>query len=160
MSTDRITTFFWFDHQAEEAAQFYTSLFPNSAMGPITYYSGANPFAEVGSVMTVEFTVMGQPFAGLNGGPLYQFSPATSFAVPCDSQDEIDRLWDALCEGGTPEQCGWLRDRFGVSWQIVPSGLSAMMRDPDAAKVERVTLALMAMEKLDLAALQRAYDGP
>ncbi|HEY9087137.1 MAG TPA: VOC family protein [Anaerolineaceae bacterium] len=153
-----VTPSLWFDSNAEEAAQFYTSVFPNSRIGEIARYTDAGPGPE-GSAMTVSFVVNGQEFIGINGGPVFQFTPAISFVINCETQDEVDYLWEALSSGGETEQCGWLRDRFGVSWQIVPTALSRLMSDPDAEKAGRVAKAMLQMTKLDIAELQRAYDG-
>ena len=150
----------WFDDQAEEAANFYVSLFPNSRVGTIARYGESSSQASgrpAGSVMTVEFVINGQEFLGLNGGPIFKFSEAVSFTVYCDSQEEIDRYWSKLSEGGEESVCGWLKDRFGLSWQIVPSVLREMMKNPE--KSERVMSALLQMKKLDIATLQRAYES-
>jgi predicted 3-demethylubiquinone-9 3-methyltransferase (glyoxalase superfamily) len=152
----------WFDNQAEEAATFYVSVFENSRITSISRYTG--PAAEIsgqpeGSVMTVAFEIAGQPFTALNGGPEFQFTHAISFMVNCDTQEEVDRLWDALTAGGQPEPCGWLKDQFGVSWQIIPSVLGELMSDPDREKAERVMKALLQMEKIDIGALQAAHRG-
>lgn len=159
---NRITPFLWFDHQAEEAANFYVSVFPNSAIQRVTRYSEES--AEIsgqprGSVMTVEFTVNGHPFTALNGGPIFQFTEAISFVVNCDTQKEIDDCWNKLTTGGTPSQCGWLKDKYGVSWQIVPSALGELIGGTDPEKSRRVMRALLQMTKLDIAALQHAYAG-
>ena len=156
----KITTFLWFTDQAEEAAKFYTSVFPNSKIGTITRYSDAGPGPK-GSVMTVDFELDGQAFAALNGGPAFPFTPAISLVVNVDSQQELDRYWSKLSEGGNPkaQQCGWLADRYGVSWQVVPTILGKMLQDKDPAKVKRVTEAFMPMKKLDIATLKRAFEG-
>lgn len=153
----KITPFLWFDDQAEEAASFYTSIFKNSRIVHIARYGEAG--AEVsgrpkGTVMTVAFELDGQEFVALNGGPLFTFSPAISFVVNCETQKEIDELWEKLSEGGATEQCGWLRDRFGVSWQIVPADLGELMSEP--VKSERVMQALLTMTKIDIAGLKKA----
>lgn len=160
----KITPCLWFDDQAEEAARFYVSIFPNSAIGTVTRY-GREGF-EVhgrpqGSVMTVTFRLDGQEFTALNGGPHFKFTEAISLVVRCDSQADVDRYWDKLSQGGDrkAQQCGWLKDRYGLSWQIVPAALFAMIADADTKKSERVMKALLQMKKLDLAALRRAYDG-
>ena len=160
----KITPCLWFDNQAEEAAKFYVSLFKNSAIGAITRY-GKEGF-EVhgrpeGSVMTVSFRLEGQEFTALNGGPLFKFTEAISFAVRCETQNEVDHYWDALSAGGDERarQCGWLKDRYGVSWQIVPAALFEMMADTDRKKSERVMRAVLRMKKLDLSALRQAYEG-
>lgn len=157
--TQKITPFLWFDTQAEEAMNFYVSVFKNSRVGSVTRYGAAGPGPE-GSVMTCTFELEGQEFVALNGGPHYAFTPAISFVVNCSTQDEVDELWQKLSAGGNPVQCGWLTDRFGVSWQIVPSVLGKLLNDPDPAKSQRVMQAMLGMIKLDLAALQRAYERP
>ena len=154
-----ITPFLWFDSQAEEAAAFYVSVFPDSSVRSVARYGEAGP-GPAGSAMVVEFTLRGQEFSALNGGPVYQFNPAMSFVVDCVTQDEVDHYWDALtADGGQPVQCGWLTDKFGVSWQIVPRRLGELMAnsDPDVAK--RVTEAMLKMIKLDIAELERAAQG-
>jgi predicted 3-demethylubiquinone-9 3-methyltransferase (glyoxalase superfamily) len=149
----RVTTCLWFDTQAEEAAKLYTSLFDDSQITAISRKPD-------GQALMVEFELGGVAYQGLNGGPVFQLSEACSLSVACDSQAEIDRLWSALVAGGGEEsQCGWLKDRFGLSWQIVPSGLGTMMTDPDPARVGRVAAAFMSMKKFDLAALEAAYRG-
>jgi predicted 3-demethylubiquinone-9 3-methyltransferase (glyoxalase superfamily) len=155
----KITTFLWFKDQAEEAAKFYTSVFPSSKVTAVTRFNegGLGP---AGSVMTAAFELDGQAFVALNGSP-FPFTPAVSLAVNVESQEELDRYWSKLSEGGDPraQQCGWLADRYGLSWQVVPNILNKMLQDKDAAKVGRVTQALLAMKKLDIAALKRAYEG-
>jgi predicted 3-demethylubiquinone-9 3-methyltransferase (glyoxalase superfamily) len=151
----KIVTFLWFDDQAEEAARFYTSLFPNSKLGTISRYGDAGPGPK-GSVMMVTFELAGQQFMALNGGPHFSFTPAISLLVNCESQAEVDELWEKLSEGGRTDQCGWLQDRFGVSWQIVPTRLGELMADPDPARSKRVMEAMLKMGKLDLAELERA----
>ncbi|GAA2235856.1 MULTISPECIES: VOC family protein [Streptomyces] len=159
MTTDGFTTCLWFDGQAEEAAHFYVSVFKNSSIGKIARYPEGAP-QPAGSVMTVEFTANGHRFLGLNGGPEFRFSEAVSFMIFCENQEEIDYYWTRLTEnGGEPGPCGWLKDRFGVSWQVVPDRLDAMITDPDPAKAARVTQAFMAMSKFDIAALDKAYAG-
>ena len=154
-----ITPFLWFDSQAEEAAEFYVSVFPDSSIGSVARYSEAGP-GSAGSVMVVEFTLRGQEFTALNGGPVYQFNPAISFVVDCVTQDEVDHYWDALtADGGEPVQCGWLTDRFGVSWQIVPRRLNELMANSDPEAAKRVTAAMLKMVKLDIAELERAAAG-
>jgi predicted 3-demethylubiquinone-9 3-methyltransferase (glyoxalase superfamily) len=152
----KITPFLWFDNQAEEAIQFYTSVFKDAKMGKVFRYGDSGPGPK-NSVMTVEFELFGQQFVALNGGPHFKFTPAVSFVVSCESQQEIDYYWQKLSEGGAEERCGWLRDKFGLSWQIVPANLPAMMKDPSAT--ERVMQAMMPMNKLDLAALEKAAEG-
>jgi predicted 3-demethylubiquinone-9 3-methyltransferase (glyoxalase superfamily) len=161
----KITTNLWFDTHAEEAAQFYTSIFKNSKIGRITRYGKqrheGNGISE-GTVMTVEFELEGQPFVALNGGPHYKFTEAISFIVHCENQEELDYYWDKLSEGGDEKAqvCGWLKDKFGVSWQIVPAKLSEMLTDPDPEKSERVMKALLQMKKkLEIASLKQAYEG-
>jgi predicted 3-demethylubiquinone-9 3-methyltransferase (glyoxalase superfamily) len=158
----KISPFLWFDNQAEEAANFYVSVFENSRIKAVSRYGEAG--REVhgrapGSVMVVGFELDGQSFAALNGGPLFKFNEAVSFQVNCDSQAEIDHFWNALTDGGRESQCGWLKDRFGLSWQVVPSQLPQIMSGGDAARQDRVMAAVMAMKKFDIATLQRAYDG-
>jgi predicted 3-demethylubiquinone-9 3-methyltransferase (glyoxalase superfamily) len=155
--TQRIAPFLWFDGQAEEAARFYTSIFQNSKIRTTTRYDDATARAAgrpPGTVMTVDFTLDGQDFVALNGGPVFQFTEAISLVVSCDTQAEIDHFWDRLSAGGQQVQCGWLKDRFGVSWQVVPRALSELMADPERAK--RVMAAVLTMKKLDVAALKSA----
>ena len=154
----RITPNLWFDTQALEAAEFYVSIFPNSAIGEITYYIEGSP-GPAGAVQTVNFTLDGQPFTGINGGPQFTFSEAVSLLIDCTDQAELDHYWERLTEGGEPVQCGWLRDRYGLSWQVVPVGWEAMMNDPDPERVARATVAMLGMVKLDIAALEAAADG-
>ncbi len=155
---NKITPFLWFDTQAEEAATFYTSIFKKSKMGKVTRYGDGAPMPE-GTVMTAPFTIEGLPFTAFNGGPHYKISPAISFVVHCASQKEVDYYWDRLVVGGQPVQCGWLTDKFGVSWQIVPTPMIKMLGDKTPRKAARVMQAMMTMIKLDLPALQRAYKG-
>jgi predicted 3-demethylubiquinone-9 3-methyltransferase (glyoxalase superfamily) len=156
----KITPCLWFDGRAEEAVQFYTSVFKRSKKGDVTRYGDAGPGAK-GSVMTATFQIEGQEFMALNGGPEFKFTPAVSFIVHCKSQKRVDYYWDKLMEGGgAPQQCGWLTDRFGLSWQIVPNVLSELMKDKDKQKRERVMQALLKMVKLDGDALKRAAKGP
>jgi len=155
----QITPFLWFDREAEEAAQFYSSVFRNSKVNARTHYgeSGSGP---KGSVMTVSFELNGQTFVALNGGPNFKFTEAISFVVNCETQEEIDYYWEKLVAGGGRQvECGWLKDKYGLSWQVVPSALWDWMRDGDAGKVERIMQALMQMTKLELATLKRAYEG-
>jgi predicted 3-demethylubiquinone-9 3-methyltransferase (glyoxalase superfamily) len=154
----KIRPFLWFDGNAEEAVAFYTSIFDDSKLISVMRYGEAGPGPK-GSVMAATFELAGQQFIALNGGVHYRFSPAISFFVSCESQAEIDAYWDRLVAGGAPMQCGWVTDRYGLTWQIVPSALADMMTDPDPAKSARVSRALYGMIKLDIAALQRAYDG-
>lgn len=155
-----ITPCLWFDNQAEAAANFYVSIFENSKIGDIARYGeeGAKVSGRPkGTVMTVTFELEGQEFMALNGGPIVQFSPAISFMVPCTTQEEVDELWEKLSQGGETQQCGWLKDKYGVSWQIVPTVLDEMMRDKDAKKSERVMNALLQMKKIDINGLKKAY---
>lgn len=148
----------WFDNNAEEAVALYTSVFKNSSIGEISRYGKDTPGPE-GSVLTIEFTLEGQKFLALNGGPHYLFTPAVSMVVDVETQEELDAIWDALSANPEAEQCGWLVDKFGLSWQIVPAILNKLMSDSDVEKVSRVTQALLNMKKLDIKALQRAYDN-
>jgi predicted 3-demethylubiquinone-9 3-methyltransferase (glyoxalase superfamily) len=156
VTNQKISPFLWFDHQAEEAANFYVSIFPNSAVGTIARYTAAGPGPK-GSVMTVAFQLDGQQFTALNGGPRFKFTEAVSFAVNCETQQEVDKFWEQLSEGGEKSQCGWLKDKFGLWWQIVPMVLMEMLQDKNPAKVERVVKAMMPMKKLDIAGLEKAY---
>jgi predicted 3-demethylubiquinone-9 3-methyltransferase (glyoxalase superfamily) len=153
----KIAPCMWFDNQAEEAVRFYTAIFKNARITGMSRYGEGGP-GQAGTVMTVTFELNGQEFMALNGGPYFQFSPAISFFVSCETQEEVDDYWEKLSEGGQTEQCGWLRDRFGVSWQIVPTALGEMMQDPDPEKVRRVTQAMLQMVKLDIAGLRLAYE--
>lgn len=155
--TNKITPFLWFDHQAEEAATFYTSIFPNSRITQIARYSDVGP-GPAGSVMTIGFELDGQPYTALNGGPHFKFNEAVSFVVHCKSQQEVDHYWDNLIAGGAASQCGWLKDKFGLSWQIVPDILIELMQDKDPRKARNVVAAMMKMIKLDIATLQKAYQ--
>ena len=150
-----ITPFLWFDTEGEAAAEFYTSVFPNSRIVEVLRYGSAGPRAE-GTVMTVAFELNGQPFTALNGGPDFTFSEAISFEVGCESQDEVDAYWSKLGEGGEEGPCGWLKDRFGVSWQIVPTRLSELIADPDREKSQRVMAAMLEMRKIEIEELERA----
>jgi predicted 3-demethylubiquinone-9 3-methyltransferase (glyoxalase superfamily) len=158
--TQKITPFLWFDSNAEEAVKFYTSIFPNSRILTTTRYPGENPGGRAkGSVMTIGFELAGQAFTALNAGPHFKFNEAISFVVNCDSQAEIDLYWEKLTSGGgSPVECGWLKDRFGLSWQIVPTILWDLMKDP--SKGERAVKAVWKMKKLDLAAIKAAAEGP
>ena len=153
----RITPFLWFDTQAEEAAKFYASVFKGSRVGNVTRYGEAGPGPK-GSAMIVEFELDGQPFIALNGGPHFTFTEAVSFSVACANQTDVDHYWDTLSEGGKESQCGWLKDKYGLSWQIVPSRLGELMRSPDPAKSKRVMEALLKMKKIDIATLENARD--
>lgn len=159
MTADGFTTCLWFDGRAEEAALFYIAVFKNSGIGRIGRYSEAGP-GPAGSVLAVEFTANGQKFVALNGGPQFTFNEAISFQLYCDDQDEVDHYWSVLTEnGGEPGPCGWLKDKFGVSWQIIPEGLLDLVSDPDPGKAARATEAMLAMGKLDIAAVRRAHAG-
>lgn len=153
----KITPFLWFDDQAEEAARFYTSIFKNSKVLDISRYGDAGPGPK-GRVMVAAFELEGQQFLALNGGPQYTFSEAVSFVVNCETQAEVDHYWGKLTEGGKPNVCGWLRDKFGLAWQIVPTVLSRMLQDKDPAKSQRVMKAMLQMTKIDIEGLRRAYD--
>lgn len=154
----RITPFLWFDDKAEEVANFYVSVFKNSKIGSVARYGDAGPGPK-GSVMTVSFELEGQEFIALNGGPLYTFTPAISFFVDCKTQQEVDELWDKLTAGGGEVECGWLRDKYGLSWQIIPTALLELMQDKDPVKSQRVFKAMLQMTKIDIEGLQRAYRG-
>jgi predicted 3-demethylubiquinone-9 3-methyltransferase (glyoxalase superfamily) len=158
ITTQRITPCLWFDGQAEEAAGFYVSVFPNSRVTAVSRYGDAGPGPK-GSVMTIGFELDGQAFTGLNGGPMFQFTEAVSLVVNCGTQAEVDHYWDRLSEGGEPGRCGWLKDRFGLSWQVVPTALVEMVQDRDPARSQRVMAALMQMGKLDIARLRQAHEG-
>ena len=151
----KITPFLWFDGNAEEAMNFYTSIFKNAKVGNISRYGEAGP-GPAGSVLTASFELEGMQFTALNGGPHFKFNEAISFHVACESQEEVDYFWDGLGAGGRIQQCGWLKDRFGVSWQIVPTALPRLLGDPDRAKANRVMQAMLQMKKLDIAALEQA----
>jgi len=154
----KITPFLWFDNQAEEAVKFYTSIFKNSKVGTVARYGESGP-GPAGSVMTASFELEGQQFVALNGGPIFKFTEAISFVVNCESQQEIDYYWDNLLKGGTPSQCGWLKDKFGLSWQIVPTALSRLVSSKDAEKSKRVVQAMLKMVKLDIKKLEEAAEG-
>ncbi|MET7383298.1 VOC family protein [Streptomyces sp. NPDC005526] len=159
MATEGFTTCLWFDGEAEEAAHYYVSIFKDSGIGRIGRYTEAGP-GPAGTVIAVDFTANGQKFVALNGGPQFTFNEAISFQIHCENQEEVDHYWDKLTEnGGEPGPCGWLKDRFGVSWQVVPDGLVDMIGDPDQEKAARTTRAMLAMGKLDIAALRKAYAG-
>ena len=150
-----ITPWLWFDTESEDAAAFYTSVFPNSKITNITHYGSAGPRPE-GTVMTVEFELDGKPFVALNGGPEFSFSEAISFQVDCETQEEVDSLWTTLSEGGEEGPCGWLKDRFGLSWQIIPTALPRLLNDPDEERVQRVMEAMLKMGKIEIAELEEA----
>jgi predicted 3-demethylubiquinone-9 3-methyltransferase (glyoxalase superfamily) len=154
--TDKVSTCLWFDRNAEEAVAFYTSVFPNSKILAVTRYGEAGPGPK-GSVLTIVFKLDGREFTALNGGPVFSFTPAISLVVTCADQDEVDEMWSKLIDGGAPQQCGWLTDRFGLSWQIVPAVLQDMVQDEDAESSNRVMAALLKMVKLDIAELEKAY---
>ncbi len=157
----KITPFLWFDDKAEEAANFYVSIFKNSKIGNISRYGeeGAKVSGRAkGTVMTVTFQLDGQEFMALNGGPLFKFSESISFLVNCETQQEVDELWEKLSQGGKKDRCGWLKDKYGLSWQIVPTILGKLMQDKDAEKARRVMNAVLQMEKLDINRLKQAYD--
>ena len=153
----KITPFLWFDDKAEEAARFYTSIFKNSKMLNVSRYGEAGPGPK-GTVMVAAFQIEGQDFLALNGGPQFKFTEAVSFVVNCETQAEVDELWDKLSAGGAKSQCGWLKDKFGLSWQIVPTVLGTMLQDADPAKSQRVMKAMLQMTKIDIEGLRRAYD--
>jgi predicted 3-demethylubiquinone-9 3-methyltransferase (glyoxalase superfamily) len=159
----KITPFLWFDNQAEEAAKFYTSVFKNSKVGRILRYDEASAKGAgrpVGSVLTIEFEIAGQKFTALNGGPEFKFNESISFVVNCETQNEVDYFWEKLmADGGQESQCGWLKDKFGVSWQITPTVLIDMLNDKDAKKAERVMKAMMQMQKIAIKTLKEAYAG-
>jgi predicted 3-demethylubiquinone-9 3-methyltransferase (glyoxalase superfamily) len=159
MSTrPKISTFLWFDNNAEEAMNHYISIFKNSKVLGVTRYGAAGP-GPAGTVMVCNFQLEGLEFAALNGGPMFKFTEAISMVVNCESQAEVDQMWDRLCEGGSPSQCGWLKDKFGLSWQIVPRVLVELLQDPDPQKSQRVMQAMLQMDKIDIAALRRAHEG-
>jgi predicted 3-demethylubiquinone-9 3-methyltransferase (glyoxalase superfamily) len=148
----------WFDTEAEEAAKFYIDVFENSRIVNVTHYTEAGP-REAGMAMTVEFELDGQRFIGINGGPQFGFDEAVSFAIECETQEEVDYYWTKLSEGGEESQCGWLKDRYGLSWQVVPTGMEELFADPDKGRAERAMKAMLGMRKIDVAALRRAADG-
>jgi predicted 3-demethylubiquinone-9 3-methyltransferase (glyoxalase superfamily) len=158
-----ITPFLWFDHQAEDAVNFYVSIFKNSRISGMVRYDDAAAKAAgrpPGSVMTVVFELNGQEFTALNGGPVFKFTEAISFVVNCQTQEDVDHFWEKLSAGGQQVQCGWLKDRFGVSWQVVPTALGEMLQDKDPEKSKRVVAAMLKMKKIDTGALKKAYEGP
>jgi predicted 3-demethylubiquinone-9 3-methyltransferase (glyoxalase superfamily) len=154
----KITPFLWFDDNAEEAMNFYVSVFKNSKIGRVTRYGETGPGPK-GKVMTGTFELRGQEFMALNGGPQFKFTEAISFFVNCETQEEVDELWEKLSKGGEKGRCGWLKDKFGLSWQIVPTALGKMLSDADPAKSQRVMKAMLQMDKIDIARLKQAYDG-
>jgi len=154
----RIVPNLWFDTEAEEAAAFYVSVFDNARIVNVTHYTEAGP-RPAGTVMTVEFELDGQRFVGINGGPQFTFSEAVSLAITCKDQDEVDRYWEKLTEGGEEGPCGWLKDRYGLSWQVVPEGMDELFADRDQTRVQRAMQAMFGMRKLDIAALRAAADG-
>ncbi|GAA4085872.1 MULTISPECIES: VOC family protein [Actinomadura] len=159
MATEGFTTCLWFDGQAEEAAHFYTSIFKDGRIGRIGRFTEAGP-GPAGSVMTVEFEINGQRFVGLNGGPEFTFNESVSFQIHCADQAEVDHYWNRLLEdGGQESECGWLKDRFGVSWQVVPDGLVELLADPDPEKAQRAAAAMYTMAKIDIDAVRRAHAG-
>ena len=155
----KIVPFLWYSKEAEQAAAFYASIFPDSRIIRVTAMPSESPSGPPGSVKVVEFVLCGQPFVAMTAGPLDPFNHAISFVVNCADQAEVDRYWNALLQGGQAEQCGWLKDRYGLSWQIVPTALGKMMADPDPVKAKRAADAMMKMVKLDIATLQAAFDG-
>ena len=158
----KITPFLWFDDKAEEAANFYVSLFKNSKVGEISRYGEAGEKVAgrpKGTVMTVEFQLDGQEFVALNGGPHFKFTEAVSLVVNCETQEEVDKFWEKLSEGGEKSQCGWLKDKYGLSWQVVPTVLGELFQSKDPEKSERVMKAMLKMDKLDIKTLKQAYDG-
>ncbi|MCM2579040.1 VOC family protein [Streptomyces meridianus] len=158
MATDGFTTCLWFDGQAQEAAEFYVSVFENSAISRITRYNEAGP-GTTGDVWTVEFTANGQKFLALNGGPQFRFNEAVSFQIMCDDQAEVDHYWNRLAEGGREDACGWVQDKYGLFWQVVPRMILGWIGDPDPEKAQRATEAMLSMVKFDIGALQKAYEG-
>jgi predicted 3-demethylubiquinone-9 3-methyltransferase (glyoxalase superfamily) len=156
--TQKITPFLWFDNNAEEAMNFYTSIFKDSQIKSVARYGEAGPGPK-GSVMTASFEINGQEFVALNGGPIFKFTEAISFVVNCETQEEVDELWEKLSAGGEKSRCGWLKDKFGLSWQIVPVILSQLMSDKDARKTNNVMKAMLKMDKLDIAVLEQAFEA-
>jgi predicted 3-demethylubiquinone-9 3-methyltransferase (glyoxalase superfamily) len=159
MTSTPLTTCLWFDTQAEEAATYYTTIFPGAKLGNVSRFGEGGP-RPAGMVITAEFEINGQRFVALNGGPEYSFTEAVSFQIPCADQAEVDYYWDRLtADGGQPGPCGWLKDKFGVSWQVIPAVLGSLLGDPDPEKAARATQAMLSMGKLDIAALERAHAG-
>jgi predicted 3-demethylubiquinone-9 3-methyltransferase (glyoxalase superfamily) len=157
-STQKITPFLWFEDKAEEAANYYVSIFKNSKIGTVSRYGNAGPGPK-GTVMVVSFQLNGQEFMALNGGPQFKFTPAISFLVNCETQPEVDELWEKLSEGGRKDRCGWLQDKYGVSWQIIPTALGKLMSDPDREKANRVMKAMLQMDKIEIKGLEAAHKG-
>ena len=158
----KVTPFLWFDNQAEEAAKFYTSIFPNSQVGTVSRYDEASAKASgrpSGTAMVVSFTLNGQEFTALNGGPVFKFTEAISFVINCDGQEEVDMYWEKLSAVSESEQCGWCKDKYGLSWQIIPKQLGEFLSDPDSEKSGRVMQAMLSMKKIDVAGLKNAYEG-
>jgi predicted 3-demethylubiquinone-9 3-methyltransferase (glyoxalase superfamily) len=153
----RITPNLWFDTHAQEAAEFYVSVFPNSKVTNVSYYGEAGP-RPAGTVLTVEFELDGQPFTGINGGPQFTFTEAISLLISCADQDEVDYYWDKLTDGGGEGQCGWLKDRYGLSWQVIPAALGELIGDPDPERSQRAMKAMLGQRKIDIAAIQAAAD--
>lgn len=153
-----ITPNLWFDTEAEEAADFYVSVFENSRIVDVTHYTAAGP-RDAGMVMTVEFELNGQRFVGINGGPDFTFNEAVSFEIECETQDEVDAYWESLSAGGREGPCGWVKDRYGLAWQVVPTGMAELFADPDPKRAERAMRAMLSMGKLDIAAIRAAADG-
>ena len=154
----KITPNLWFDTESEQAAEFYVSVFPNSKITDVTHYGEAGP-RPAGTVLTVEFVLDGTEFTAINGGPEFTFDEAISLMITCEDQEEIDYYWDKLTAGGEESQCGWLKDKYGLSWQVVPTGMAEALNDPDPARSERAMKAMLGMKKIDLAALRAAADG-
>lgn len=159
MSQQKIVPSLWFDTEAEEAANFYVELFDDARIVNVARYTEAGP-RPAGTVMTVEFELNGQRFVGINGGPQFKFDEAVSFQVSCEDQDEVDRFWSRLSEGGEEGQCGWLKDRFGLSWQVVPTGMEELFSDPDPKRARRAMEAMLEMQKIDISEIRRAADEP
>jgi len=159
MSQQKIVPNLWFDTEAEEAANFYVDLFDDARIVSVAHYTEAGP-RPAGTVMTVEFELNGQRFVGINGGPQFKFDEAVSFQISCEDQDEVDRFWSRLSEGGEEGQCGWLKDRFGLSWQVVPTGMEELFSDPDPERARRAMEAMLGMQKIDIAEIRRAADEP
>jgi len=157
-NAQKITPCLWFDNNAEEAVNFYSSLFKDTKILEVSHY-GENAPLPAGTVLTISFLLEGQEFMALNGGPMFKFSPGVSFVISCETQDEIDHFWEKLSEGGEKQNCGWLQDKYGLSWQVVPTILPVLFKDKDKAKSQRVMDALLKMYKLDIGELMKAYDG-